>query len=260
MGDAAVKWVELTSPALAAIDRAIPLVMNISAVEQHGAHLPVGTDAMIGAHFLAEAERRLGDDVVVLPQLQVCCSGHHMDFGGTLTVSHETMLAYVGDVLTSALSQGFRSVVLLNSHGGNEAIGRVIVEKIGQAHPEAQVAMLTWWTLAHDALLDIRESGFGGVGHACEFETSLMLHLHPELVRTDAIADPAMPETYCWAQTDMLTAPSGVLYRSMKVQSGGTGTVGRPSFGSAEKGVRISAAVTDRLCGMLKDLRRGISS
>ena len=85
--------------------------------------------------------------------------------------------------------------MLLNSHGGNEAIGRVIVEKIGQRHPDAQIAMLTWWTLAHEALLDIRESGFGGVGHACEFETSLMLHLHPELVHVDATADPEMPET-----------------------------------------------------------------
>ncbi|TPG20144.1 creatininase family protein [Sphingomonas koreensis] len=255
-----MKWAELSSPALAAIDRDVPLVMNIAAIEQHGAHLPVGTDAMIGAHFLAEAERRLGDGILLLPQLQVCCSGHHMDFAGTLTVSHETMLAYVGDVLASVLRQGFRSVVLFNSHGGNEAIGRVIVEKVGQSNPDAQVAMMTWWSLAHSALIDIRESGFGGVGHACEFETSLMLHAHPELVDTAAIADPEMPETYCWAQADMLTPPSAVLYRSMKVQSGGTGTVGRPSFASAEKGAQISAAVGDRLRKMLSELRCGRSS
>lgn len=252
-----MKWTELTSPALAAVDRATPLVMNISAVEQHGPHLPVGTDAMIGAHFLEEANQRLGDQILILPQLQVCCSSHHMDFGGTLTISHETMLAYVGDVITSALSQGFKSFVLFNSHGGNEAIGRVLVEKLGYMNIDRQVAMLTWWTLARQALTEIQESGFGGVGHACEFETSLLLHLRPDLVRKEAIADPDMPATYCWAQADMLNAPSGVLYRSMKVQSGGSGTVGRPSFASAEKGARISAAVTDRLCAMLSDLRRG---
>lgn len=247
----------MTSPMIAATDRAVPLVMNISAVEQHGPHLPVGTDAMIGENLLDRVDARMGNDLLVLPQLKVCCSSHHMDFGGTLTIRHETMLAYVCDVLESALTQGFKTVVLFNSHGGNEAIGRVIVEKLGHRHPKAQVAMLTWWTVARDALGKIQESGFGGVGHACEFETSLMMHFLPKLVDTGAIADPDMPQPYCWARADMLNAPSGVLYRSMKTQSGGAGTVGRPSFASAEKGQRIADAVVERLCAMIADLRRG---
>lgn len=257
MGDQAVRWAELTSPRIALLDRSIPLVMNISAVEQHGAHLPVGTDAMIGGHLLTEVNRRLGERVLILPQLAVCCSSHHMDFAGTLTVSHETMLAYVGDVIAAALAQGFRNFVLLNSHGGNEAIGRVIVEKMGHRHPEAQLAMLTWWTLARDALLEIQESGPGGVGHACEFETSIMLHAYPDLVEREAISDPNLPPTYEWATGDMLRGSSGLLYRSMKAQSGGTGTVGRPSYASAGKGARIVDAVADRLCAALENLRRG---
>lgn len=252
-----MKWMDLTSPEIAALDRALPLVMNISAVEQHGPHLPVGTDAMVGEFFLGRVDAAMREDVLILPQLRVCCSSHHMDFGGTLTIRHETMLAYVCDVLESALNHGFRTIVLFNSHGGNEAIGRVIVEKLGHLHPEAQVAMLTWWTVAADALRSIQQSGFGGVGHACEFETSLLMHFAPELVRTDAIADPDMPQPYCWARADMLNAPSGVLYRSMKAQSGGSGVVGRPSFASAEKGERIAAAVTASLCTMLRDLRHG---
>ncbi|GAA4774385.1 creatininase family protein [Stakelama sediminis] len=244
----------MTSPQIAQVNRALPLVMNISAVEQHGHHLPVGTDAMIGANLLSMVEARMPERMLVLPQLQICCSAHHSDFAGTLTIRHETMLAYICDVLNSALAQGFRTVVLFNSHGGNEAIGRVIVEKMGHAHPDAQVAMLTWWTVAHDALLDIRESGFGGVGHACEFETSLIEHFLPGLVDQDAIADPDMPQPYCWAQADMLTAPSGIVYRSMRTQSGGTGTVGRPSFASPEKGARIADTVVERLCTMIGDL------
>src|SRR3546814_5536088 len=79
--------------------------------------------------------------------------------------------------------------------------------------------MLTWWTVARDALRDIQESGFGGVGHACEFETSLLMHFAPHLVETQAIADTQMPQPYCWAKTDMLNATSGLLYSSMKTQS-----------------------------------------
>lgn len=252
-----MKWMELTSPEIAALDRKLPLVMNISAVEQHGPHLPVGTDAMVGAYFLERIDAAMGDDLLILPQLKVCCSQHHMDFGGTLTIRHETMLAYVCDVLESALSHGFSTVVLFNSHGGNEAIGRVIVEKLGYRHPEAQVVMLTWWTVAAEALRGIQQSGFGGVGHACEFETSLLMHFASDLVRAGSIADPDMPQPYCWARADMLNAPSGLLYRSMKAQSGGSGVVGRPSFASAEKGERIAETVTSRLCAMLRDLRDG---
>src|SRR3546814_19879464 len=104
----------------------------------------------------------MSDRVLILPQLKVCCSSHHMDFGGTLTIRHETMLAYVCDVLQSALAQGFRTVVLFTRHGGNEAIGRGMVEKLGHSNPAAQVAMRTWWTVAGDALVALQAAGWGG--------------------------------------------------------------------------------------------------
>ncbi len=253
-----MKWETLTSPEIAALDRAIPLVMNVSAIEQHGPHLPVGTDAMVGAHFLDRLDTTLGPDVLTLPQLKICCSAHHMDFDGTLTVSHETMLAYCVDVAASALAHGFKTFVLFNSHGGNEAIGRVIVEKLGARFPDARIAMMTWWTVARAALLELSESGLGGTGHACELETSLLLHFAQDLVRSEKIADPNMPNVPCWAQADMLHAPQAALYRSMKEQSGGNGTVGRPSFANAQKGQQISAAVTHQLCTIVRDLRAGI--
>src|SRR3546814_2094305 len=120
-----MKWVGMTSPAVAAVMRDVPLGMKSGAVEQHGPHLPVGTDAMIGQYFLDEIEARMTARVLILPQLKVCCSSHHMDFGATPTIRHETMLAYVCDVLQSALAQGFRTVVLINSPCCNQAIGRV---------------------------------------------------------------------------------------------------------------------------------------
>src|SRR3546814_18310986 len=109
----------------------------------------------------------MSDRVLILPQLKVCCSSHHMDFGGTLTIRHATLLAYVCDVLQSALAQGFRTVVLFNSHGGNEAIGRVTIAKPAHSHPEAPVGILTWWPAARDAPPALPESGSGGLGKAC---------------------------------------------------------------------------------------------
>lgn len=251
-----MRWEHLTTRELAAIDRDVPAVMNIAAVEQHGPHLPLATDSLIGAYFLDRVDERLQDDVLILPQVKVGCSAHHMDFDGTLSVRHETMLAYVSDLLDSVAAHGFRRIVLFNSHGGNEAIGRVVLEKWGASHPSCQVFLLTWWRVAAAELAHIQESGFGGVGHACEFETSLLQHFAASLVRGDRIEPPTLRPTFAWAESDMLNAPCGLVYRSMKEMSGGSGVAGAPAFASAEKGSRIERVVVDKLAAMLADVRR----
>lgn len=250
-----MRWELLSTRRLGALDRGIPVVLNIAAIEQHGPHLPLATDSLVGEHFLSQIDSRLSDEVLLLPQLKVCCSSHHMDFPGTLTVSHETLLTYVGEVFDSVASHGFRKLVIFNSHGGNEAIGRVLLEKWGAANPRARIFMLTWWRVAARELAVVQESGFGGVGHACEFETSLVLHFAPHLVAGELIPEPTLKPTFPWAEADMLNAPCGQMYRSMWEMSGGNGVVGAPRYASATKGARISAIVTDKLCTMLADIR-----
>lgn len=258
VGDAIVKWENLTTRELEGISRDLPAVMNIAAIEQHGPHLPLATDSIIGAHFLDRIDDRMHDEVLILPQVKVGCSAHHMDFDGTLTVRHETMLGYICDLLDSIASHGFQKIVLFNSHGGNEAIGRVILEQWGASNPSCRLFMFTWWRIAATELAKIQESGFGGVGHACEFETSLLQHCAASMVRDDLIAAPTLQPTFAWAENDMLNAPCGLLYRSMKEISGGSGVVGAPTFASAEKGGRIERAVVEKLAAMLLDVRRSV--
>src|SRR5690606_7602377 len=99
LGGEGMRWERLTTAEIAALDRSIPVLLNIAAIEQHGPHLPLDTDARIGAHFLDELDRRLHERVLILPPVVVCASEHHMDFPGTLTVRHATLLAYVTDIL-----------------------------------------------------------------------------------------------------------------------------------------------------------------
>jgi creatinine amidohydrolase len=249
-----MKWQSMTSAEIAALDRSTPVVLGIAAIEQHGPHLPVNTDAIIGQHLLDALDARLAQDVCILPPVQVCCSEHHMDFAGTLTVRHETMLAYITDILDSVVAHGFRNLVLFNSHGGNQAIGQVILEKFGVRHPGQRIALLTWWRIAAPELTNLSESGFGGVGHACEFETSLIMFAQPDAVRTDRIPGRSNVATYPWAQADMLVGGRGSLYRSMKEMSGGNGVVGDPTTASAEKGERITSAVVDVACNVIRSL------
>lgn len=251
-----MRWEDLTWMEIDRLDRSTPIVMNIASIEQHGPHLPVSTDSAIGGFFMAELDRRAGKGVLVLPQVKVCCSAHHMDFPGTLTVSHETLLAYLSEMLESVVAHGFRTIVLVNSHGGNRALGQVLLEKFGAAHPECQVAFLTWWHMAADELGAIRESGFAGVGHACEFETAIMMHGVPGSVRDELISGQNYVPTYPWADSDMMQSGRAALFRTIKASSNGTGVLGDPSLASAEKGKQITEAVMRHLIeivGSLKD-------
>lgn len=249
-----MRWVDLTSPRLGGIARNTPVVLSIGAVEQHGPHLPVETDALIGRYFTERLDAALGENILILPQVSVCCSRHHMDFPGTLTVRHETLLAYVTDILESVVHHGFRNLILLNSHGGNLGIAQVILEQFGMDHPEVEIFTMAWWQVARDELAEIQESGFGGVGHACEFETSLLLLVAPDLVDRDKIADQQPVFTHHWAAADILNASKAMHHRTMAELTDGTGTFGSPSLASAEKGARIADVVTDALTGIIRDI------
>lgn len=251
-----MRWETLTTNEVAGLDRDIPVVLNVAAIEQHGPHLPLETDAVIGDHFLQALEAKLGDRVLILPQVKVCCSEHHMDFPGTLSVRHETFLAYVGDILESVARHGFRNIVLFNSHGGNQAIGQVLLETFGTKHRDCRVAFLTWWRLAAKELGAIRESGFAGINHACEFETSLMLLGAPQSVRQALVSGMSYVGTHDWANADMILPARGALFRSMHEMSGGTGVVGDPSLATREKGEQITAAVVEQLAHVVETIRR----
>lgn len=247
-------WEKLTTEEFAVIDRNTPVILNVAAIEQHGPHLSLETDAVIGGYFLDRAEERLGDDVLILPAVKVCCSEHHMEFAGTLSVRHETFLAYVGDILESVTRHGFRNIVIFNSHGGNQAIGQVLLETFGSRHRDCRVAFLTWWRLAAPELETIRDSGFSGINHACEFETSLMLLASPDDVRPEKIGRMSYAPTFDWADTDMIRGNRGALFRTMHQMSAGTGVVGDPSLAGAEKGERITQVVVDQLVKVIGTL------
>jgi len=255
-----VRWSELTSNEIAQLDRDLPVVLNLAAIEQHGHHLPLATDVLIGRHFLDEVNRIEETGVLILPQIDICCSAHHMDFNGTLTVRHETLMHYICDIIDSVHAHGFRNIVLFNSHGGNIAIGQVILEKWGSANSDTSIFMLTWWQVAHEELRAIQESDFGGIGHACEFETSLLMHFAPHLVRNKTFEYTPPASVFTWAQSDMLNAPCGNFYRPMKEISGGSGVAGSPQYASSKKGGEISRLVTLRIVSMLKDIRRGVGA
>ena len=241
----------LTSREIDGLERSIPVIIPISAIEQHGPHLPLATDRIIGWHFLTQLEKEISDKVLILPSLGIGCSSHHMEFPGTLSYTHDTLFAMVEDIVESLLEHGFHRIILFNSHGGNQGVAQVLSERLG---PElTYFSTITWWRLAASALLDLSRTGPGGVGHAGEFETSLMLHIDPDLVRKKLIEKGKNQATFSWAEGDMLRSGSAGLYRSMYEMTP-NGIYGDPTQSSADQGLKISRLIVSRLKGIVLDL------
>ncbi|WP_190809707.1 creatininase family protein [Flagellimonas sp. S3867] len=244
---------ELTSTQIGQLDKQIPLVLVLSATEQHGPHLPIATDRMIGEHFARTLHKQIPEKVLLLPTVSVGCSEHHMDFSGSLTLSHETFIKQVEDIVTSVVKHGFKNIILLNSHGGNQGVGQVLVEKLGYRFSQINLVLVTWWKLGDKEFSALNESGPNGTGHAGEFETSLLLLIAPHLVHLDKLEKGKHSSTFSWAIGDMLKGPKVSLYRSIKKMTS-NGVYGDPTHASKEKGERITKIVVGKLEEIVVDL------
>jgi creatinine amidohydrolase len=249
-------WDQLTSTEIDALNRSIPVILPIAATEQHGAHLPVATDRMIGEYFCHQLHHEIPDQVLILPAVSVGCSAHHMEFCGSLTVQHVTFLHQVEEILASVAFHGFKNLIVFNSHGGNSGIGQVIVEQFGKSHPACRIILATWWKITGESLFKLNETGAGGVGHAGEFETSLMMKIAPQLVRYDKFEKKQNTDNFEWASGDLLRGPRASLFQNMKDMTP-NGVFGDVREVSAEKGQKITIRVVRALKTIVLDLMQG---
>lgn len=162
------------------------VAIPIGAVEDHGAHMAISTDNDILDGILAECGRRAAGDLLVLPTIPFGLDEHHMDFPGTIAIDIETTLAYLAQVAISVARHGFRHILIVNGHGSNAAIcdlaARKCVIATGVICAATTVNAAVSPALVADVLDAERAGGPGSVGHACEYETAMMLHLHPDRV------------------------------------------------------------------------------
>ena len=250
-------WDQLTSPEIAELDKNIPVILPIAAIEQHGAHLPLATDRMIGEHYCQQLNKKISKKVLILPTISVGCSEHHTDFAGSLSVQHSTFLNQMTDIANCVVKYGFKNLMVLNSHGGNQAIAGTFLEIFGYRNPACRVVVATWWKIALDQLKKLNESGQGGAGHAGEFETSLMLLIAPKLVQLDKIGKKTNVPTFDWAEGDMLAGGQAGLYRTMKAMTQ-FGVYGDANYGSKKKGKQITKIVIKTLTKIVLDLYNSV--
>lgn len=166
-----------------------PVIVPLAATEQHGPHLPVFTDSLICEHVCLEAARIANETtpMLVTPTVTIGCSEHHLAFGGTLSFKSATYLSMLQDIGESLIACGFRKIIFLNGHGGNESVMHQTATDIAVKH-SVWTASASYWSVAREALQKIDADEVGMVpGHAGGFETALITALRPEWVRTERI-------------------------------------------------------------------------
>jgi creatinine amidohydrolase len=232
------RWDETTRAGLGGILPDALVLIATGAVEQHGPHLPTGTDILLSRTTLERAAEkaasRAGRDLVLAPFLPIGVSDHHLPFGGTLSLAPATMLAVLGDVFRSIAAAGASRVLLVNGHGGNIGVCHAAAAA-ASASGGPTVAVLDYWRLAPEG------APAPVPGHAGRFETSLVLAVRPDLVadRADRADPPA------------IVAPSSVELHSAAAWAAIDGYTDHPEHADADAGRRtleeIVGSLSDRI-------------
>ena len=222
-----MSWPEVRAELSAGRDT---VVMAFGATEQHGPHMPLATDALIGDHLAQLVGERL--NAFVAPTVRVGCSEHHLAFPGTLSVSEKTFHALVADLVRSLASGGFRRLVLLPTHGGNFRPLADALQRLGPVDGVEIHALTDLTALLAIAQVGADEHGVplseGGL-HAGEWETSMLEAIHPGLVH---------PERGEAGYTGDPEAAIGAIFADGVHAIASNGVIGDPTQASAEHGQR----------------------
>ncbi len=242
-----MKFHEMTWPLLRQVPRdKIVVVAPIAACEQHSLHLPVFTDTILVTGVAEGLERQLPDKVLLLPTLWFGASHHHLQFGGTLSATVDLHIQMVSELLIPLLQDGHQRILVLNGHGGNIDTMQVALRRLQPAYRDRLITAASYWDLAKPELAALAEGPRKEMGHACEFETSMVMALRPELVRKDQCRnddsryfDPALRGLYVAEDMSQCTQ---------------WGSVGYSELASPEKGRTVLNVAIKRVVEVIEAL------
>lgn len=236
------------------------VLIPTAAVEEHGPHLPLDTDAVIASHVAHEAARRARHPAVVMPTVWIGYESHHMDFPGTIDVPWDLFVHYGLAITRSLAHHGFRRMLLVNGHGSNRPLIEIIARQTIVERPDTLCAAISWWELsdAQRVFNDVRDSQV--TSHACELETSAYLAIDPDRVQMDkAVADShyrLSPHVWSDLMGQRPTPEAKAAVKMMEIWStvSETGVRGDPTVATAEKGRLVLDAAVRELAEVIDEL------
>ena len=217
-------------------------ILAVGSTENHGGHLPFGTDTLVSYEIAKEVASRI-KGLLVLPALPYGMSDHYSSFPIAISLRSETLVEMLKDVLTSLWKHSLRRVIIVNGHDGNIAPIETAAREFKVSHPQIKIAVLeAWWITAGKLLPKGTFEVWDGLGHAGEGETSMILALKPELVDMEHARGvvPALPEEVSLKWTfDELTS---------------YGATGDPTKATREKGKKMKQVLVNYLVDFVKKM------
>lgn len=234
------------------------VLLPLGATEQHGPHLATGTDTDIVGKIATAAEALRPDDILLAPALPFGSSHHHLSFGGTISLSADLYTQVLRELVASLLQSGFRKIVLLNGHGGNITPAKqalALLSKDFDQTIQSNIVLATYWELAGTAFAGDAPMQSPALSHACEYETSLMLHLYPKKVWLDKAKRPKRP-----AQNGYIAWEDDVPYKGVSIFKqtsfiSNNGSSGEPQLADANKGQHLFDKALQSLMQFLQSFK-----
>jgi creatinine amidohydrolase len=220
------------------------VLVPVGSLEQHGPHLPLETDTILAL----EVARRVAEkaEVAVAPAVPFGFSIEHMSFPGTISLSPATLMGIIEDVSESLINHGFKRIIFINGHGGNVGVLTTAIQSL-KGRFEATFILVNIWELAISEFQKLRESEPGAMGHADEFETSMLLAVDASKVRLEKMKNKRKFKAPKDLSLDafILTDRVHVSWRSEDFSE--DGVIGDPTKASGEKGEKLLNSMVKKI-------------
>jgi creatinine amidohydrolase len=230
----------------------------LGAIEQHGPHLAVSTDTDLVTQVALGAEEKLTNDIILCPTLPFGSSHHHLSLGGTISIAAATYTQLIVELVDSLIQSGFRKIVLLNGHGGNITPVRQALAVVSHKYDNTlnpNIALATYWELAGKFFSGHPPMESPALSHACEYETSLLLHLFPGKVFKDKIERAKRPASNGFIPWEDDESYKGVTIVKKTGFISSNGSSGEPQLGTAEKGQHLFEHAVEALVNFLTSFK-----
>ncbi len=251
-----MQWGEKTWKDISGMNEKV-VVVPLGSLEQHGHHLPLLTDTMICTELARCTEAALGDEVLFLPVLWLGASDHHRAFPGTVSVRNELYIQLIIDLLESLIAAGFKRVLFLNAHGGNELPAYAGIYEVQRRHRERKdlwILFASWMTVASEQIANLGDLVQKRVIHACELETSMILHLTPKIVKMDEAVGTRSEFPSNFYVSDFSASSRVATLRPFDHHSK-TGAFGCPEEGTAAKGEALFELAAKELIALVHEFK-----
>jgi creatinine amidohydrolase len=250
------RWQDMTTVDFARLDRErVIAVLPIGAIEQHGPHLPISVDAAIVSGLAQRVIELLPDHLpaTFLPLIPIGKSNEHIAYPGTLTLSAHTLIRLLTEIGESVARSGIRKMVLLNSHGGQPQILDIVARDL-RVRFKMFVVALSYWAVGMPENLFASGEAQHGI-HGGSSETSMMMYLHPDLVRNEerrnfASASIAMAERYKYLRPE----GDGVCFGWQTQDLHPSGALGNALDADSDRGHKIVEHVASRIVELLHEI------